>query len=60
MRNEEYRLNIKSLVKLIFQRYLSASNPLVDALAQHIPSPEESTRRIIELNYAGDKTGDFY
>lgn len=33
---------------------------MVDAVAQHIPSPQESTKRIIDLNYSGDRAGQFY
>lgn len=59
LKSEEYRLNIKSLIKLIFQRYLSACSPLVDAIVT-LPSPAESTKRIIDSHYAGEKAGPFY
>lgn len=60
LKGEEYRLNIKSLIKLIFQRYLSACSPLIDAITNHIPSPAESTKRLIDAHYTGDRVGPFY
>jgi U5 small nuclear ribonucleoprotein component len=47
-------------VKLIFQRYLSVCSPLVDAITNHIQSPAEQTKRIIDAHYTGSQTADSF
>lgn len=60
---EEYRLNIKSFMRLVFRRYFKDSSSLVSAIANHLPSPLIGSKRILELNYKGERNkmySDFY
>ena len=50
---EEYRLNIKSMIKLIFSRYFQNNNCLVSSIIQHFKTPNIRAKAIMDKFYRG-------
>lgn len=50
---EEYRLNIKSMIKLIFSRYFKANTCFVSTIIQHIRTPTSRAQAIMQKFYRG-------
>lgn len=50
---EESRLNIRPLLRLIFQRFLGDFSGFVDMVAHHIPSPSANAKVKLQHIYTG-------
>lgn len=48
---EEYRLNVKSMVKLIFHKYFQSSPCIVASLVQHVRHPKERVKFLMDKYY---------
>ena len=42
-------------MRLVFRRYFNDVGALVSAVSQHLPSPLVGSKRILELNYRGER-----
>ena len=52
--SEEYKLNIKTMIKLIFNRYFKTNNCLVSSIVEHIDSPNKRNPTLVRKNYRGE------
>jgi len=50
---EESRLNIRPLLRLVFQRFLGDFSGFVDMIAHHIPSPAANAKVKLSHIYTG-------
>lgn len=50
---EESRLNIRPLIRLIFQRFLGSFTGFVSMVAEHIPSPSANASSKLTHTYTG-------
>jgi len=51
---EEWEQPIKSLTGLVFSRWISCGDALLDMIVNHLPSPAEAQRYRCEVLYTGD------
>lgn len=55
---EESKLNIRPLLRLIFQRFLGSFSGFVDMVAEHVPSPSDNARNKMVHAYTGPLDSD--
>ncbi|EAR95586.1 elongation factor G domain protein (macronuclear) [Tetrahymena thermophila SB210] len=55
LKNSDYKLDIKPLLKLVFSTFFGNTGALVSMVAQHIPSAKQGTRLKVEQNYVGNR-----
>ena len=55
---EESKLNIRPLIRLVFQRFLGSFSGFVQMIAEHVPSPNDNTRAKLSQTYTGPLDSD--
>ena len=53
LKPSEYKTDAKELMRLVCQQYFGPSSGFVDMITQHIPSPAEGAKRMLERHYTG-------
>ncbi|KAF2634916.1 P-loop containing nucleoside triphosphate hydrolase protein [Massarina eburnea CBS 473.64] len=53
LKPSEYKTDAKELMRLVCQQYFGPSTGFVDMLVQHVPSPKDGARRLLEKHYTG-------
>lgn len=53
LKPSEYKTDAKELMRLVCQQYFGPSTGFVDMITQHIPSPAEGAKRMLERHYTG-------
>ncbi|KAJ3251721.1 hypothetical protein HK103_002176 [Boothiomyces macroporosus] len=59
LKNSAYKLNMKPLLRLVFDQFFGNLNGLTDMCVNLIPSPVESAKTKIERMYSGDLKGKY-
>ena len=50
---EESKMNVRPLLRLVFQRFLGDFTGFTDMVAQHIPSPIDNAKTKVQHIYSG-------
>lgn len=50
---EEAKMNVRPLLRLVFQRFLGDFSGFMDMVAQHVPSPLDNARNKVQHIYSG-------
>lgn len=61
LKPSQYKTDAKELMRLVCQQYFGPPSGFVDMVVQHVPSPEEGAKRLLEQYYTGPldtKTAD--
>jgi U5 small nuclear ribonucleoprotein component len=61
LKPSEYKTDAKELMRLVCQQYFGPSTGFVDMVTQHVPSPADGAKRLLERHYTGPldtKTAD--
>lgn len=53
LKPSEYKTDAKELMRLVCQQYFGPSTGFVDMITQHVPSPAEGAKRLLERHYTG-------
>ncbi|KAK7191906.1 hypothetical protein DPSP01_011336 [Paraphaeosphaeria sporulosa] len=53
LKPSEYKTDAKELMRLVCQQYFGPSTGFVDMITQHVPSPAEGAKRMLERHYTG-------
>ncbi|KAK3208492.1 hypothetical protein GRF29_77g932681 [Pseudopithomyces chartarum] len=53
LKPSEYKTDAKELMRIVCQQYFGPSSGFVDMITQHIPSPAEGAKRMLERHYTG-------
>ncbi|KAF2789584.1 P-loop containing nucleoside triphosphate hydrolase protein [Melanomma pulvis-pyrius CBS 109.77] len=53
LKPSEYRTDARELMRLVCQQYFGPSTGFVDMIVNHVPSPEEGAKRMLERFYTG-------
>jgi U5 small nuclear ribonucleoprotein component len=53
LKPSQYKTDAKELMRIVCQQYFGPSTGFVDMVTQHIPSPEEGAKRLLERYYTG-------
>ncbi|KAH7123647.1 P-loop containing nucleoside triphosphate hydrolase protein [Dendryphion nanum] len=53
LKPSQYKTDAKELMRLVCQQYFGPPTGFVDMVTQHIPSPEEGAKRLLERYYTG-------
>jgi hypothetical protein len=53
---QEYKKNIKTMMKIIFYRYFKNSAALVQSCIDHLPSPSQRLPEFLSLHYKGENS----
>jgi U5 small nuclear ribonucleoprotein component len=53
LRPAQYKTDAKVLLKLVCAQFFGGSNGFVDMLVEHVPSPIEGTKKLLEMTYTG-------
>lgn len=53
LKPSQYRMDAKELMRLVCQQYFGPPNGFVDMIIQHVPSPKEGAKRVLERYYTG-------
>ncbi|KAF1959044.1 P-loop containing nucleoside triphosphate hydrolase protein [Byssothecium circinans] len=53
LKPSEYKTDAKELMRLVCQQYFGPSTGFVDMLVQHVPSPIDGAKRLLEKHYTG-------
>lgn len=53
LKNKDYGLNVKPLLRMVLAQFFGLSNAFVDMLATHVPSPAENAANKVERYYTG-------
>jgi U5 small nuclear ribonucleoprotein component len=60
IRNSEYKLDPKPLLKLVCSKFFGHVSALIDIIVENVVNSKEGGKIKIEQNYLGDRTGDVY
>ena len=58
MTKEESKLNIRPLIRLVFQRFLGNFSGFVQMIADHVPSPSDNAKTKLSHTYTGPLDSD--
>ncbi|KAH9879172.1 hypothetical protein J1614_002610 [Plenodomus biglobosus] len=53
LKPSEYKTDAKELMRLVCQQYFGPSLGFVDMVTQHVPSPAEGAKRLLQRHYTG-------
>ncbi|ORX58889.1 P-loop containing nucleoside triphosphate hydrolase protein [Hesseltinella vesiculosa] len=53
LKEKQYGLNVKELLRLVLARFFGPANAFVDMTVRHLPSPLENARNKVERLYSG-------
>jgi U5 small nuclear ribonucleoprotein component len=53
LKPSEYKTDARELMRLVCQQYFGPSTGFVDMIVNHVPSPEEGAKRLLERYYTG-------
>lgn len=53
LKPSEYKTDAKELMRLVCQQYFGPSTGFVDMITQHVPSPADGAKRLLERHYTG-------
>ncbi|KAF2750876.1 116 kda u5 small nuclear ribonucleoprotein-like protein component [Sporormia fimetaria CBS 119925] len=62
LKPSQYKTDAKELMRLVCQQYFGPPSGFVDMVVQHVPSPDEGAKRMLERYYTGPldtKTAEF-
>lgn len=60
LRNSEYKLDPKPLLKLVCSKFFGHINSLVDVVVENVVNSQDGGKIKIEKNYLGDRSSDLY
>lgn len=60
LRKEEYKLDMKALLKLICSKFFGPTNPIVDMMVKNIPNSYEGSQIKVQTNYVGRRDTKVY
>ncbi|PWY99511.1 putative ribosomal elongation factor EF-2 [Testicularia cyperi] len=55
-----FKIDVKSLLKIVLNQFFGPSHGLADVLIEHIPSPKEAAARRLARDYTGPRSGSVY
>ncbi|KAF2013476.1 elongation factor 2 [Aaosphaeria arxii CBS 175.79] len=53
LKPSQYKTDAKELMRLVCQQYFGPPSGFVDMVTQHVPSPEDGAKRLLERYYTG-------